>query len=133
MRVNTAALCGLTAAVTDDDLMEWNYGDYEGKTSSQIHVDRPSWFLWNDGVPNGEQPSDVALRCDRVLSRVASTDGDVAIVAHGHVLRVLTARWLGQTPDAGKYYKLDAATLSILSYEHTQPVISLWNDRSHAD
>jgi len=130
---DTAALCGLSDAIIDDDLMEWNYGDYEGRTTADIHIDRPDWFIWNDGAPNGEQPADVAARCDRVLARIAVTDGDVAVVAHGHLLRVLTARWLGQTADAGRFYKLDAATLSILSFERTVRVIALWNDRHHAD
>jgi probable phosphoglycerate mutase len=109
------------------DLVEWDYGRYEGLTTRQIQEIQPDWSLWRDGCPGGEQAADVGRRTDRVIAEVRGVDGDVVIFAHGHVLRVLTARWLGEPPEGGRHYALQTATLSVLSYEHTDPVIRLWN------
>jgi len=110
-----------------DELMEWDYGAYEGRTTSEIREERPGWTLWRDGVPDGETVEQVGVRVDRVLDEVRSADGDVLLFAHGHVLRVLTARWLGLDPDAGRLFALDPATLSTLGYERETPVLQLWN------
>ena len=131
----TAELAGLTAATIDDDLQEWDYGGYEGLTTDQIREQRPGWYLWRDGVPpgNGGHPGEtigqVGDRSDAVLHRVRPllADGDVALVAHGHILRVLTARWLGLPPAGGRYFQLGTGTLSTLGFEHAEPVISTWN------
>jgi probable phosphoglycerate mutase len=109
------------------DLVEWDYGRYEGLTTRQIQEIQPDWSLWRDGCPGGEQAADVGRRTDRVIAEVRGVDGDLLIFAHGHVLRVLTARWLGEPPEGGRHYALQTATLSVLSYEHTDPVIRLWN------
>jgi broad specificity phosphatase PhoE len=109
------------------DLMEWDYGRYEGLTSRQIAAENPSWSLWRDGGPDGETPAAVGHRVDRVIREVRQTAGDVLIFAHGHVLRVLTARWLDEHPEGGRHYALQTATLSVLSHEHDNPVILRWN------
>jgi probable phosphoglycerate mutase len=125
----TAELAGLTDAETEDRLWEWDYGAYEGRTTPQIRAERPGWYLWSDGVIGGETPEQIAARVDAVLERVRPhlAEGDVALVAHGHVLRVLTARWLGLPPADGRLFKLDTGTLSTLGTEHDRPVISSWN------
>jgi len=131
----TAELAGLADAATDPDLAEWDYGGYEGRTSAQIRAQRPCWYLWRDGViPGdaehpGESIGDVGRRADAVLGRVRPllARGDVALVAHGHLLRILTARWLGLEPAGGRLFRLDTGTLSALGTEHEQPVISSWN------
>jgi broad specificity phosphatase PhoE len=131
----TAALAGLADAQPDPDLWEWDYGGYEGLTTPQIREERPGWNLWQDGViPGdaahpGETVADVGRRVDRVLARITPllADGDVALVAHGHVLRVLTARYLGLEPSCGRLFRLDTGTISTLDAEHGQPVISSWN------
>jgi broad specificity phosphatase PhoE len=110
-----------------DDLYEWDYGDYEGITTAEIRGHRPGWNLWRDGCPGGETAADVGRRADRVLDSLAGLDGDVAAFAHGHVLRVLTARWLGLAPEAGALFKLDTGTLSVLGYERETRVITRWN------
>lgn len=110
-----------------DDLFEWNYGDYEGLTSAQIWETRPDWVLWRDGCPGGESPSDVGARLDRVLERFASVDGDVLAFAHGHSLRVLTARWLGMDVAAGASFKLAAAAIGVLGHERSTPTIDRWS------
>ena len=134
--MRTAELVGLTGVKPDPDLMEWDYGSYEGMTAAQIRETRPGWSLWRDGViPGdashpGEQLQQVAARTDAVLDRVRPllNDGDVALVAHGHLLRVLTARWLGLDPSAGRLFRHpDPGTLSALGTEHEQTVISAWN------
>jgi broad specificity phosphatase PhoE len=131
----TAALAGLTVTKTDPDLWEWDYGGYEGITTAEIQRERPGWSLWRDGViPGdaahpGETVEEVGERVDRVLKRAAPLlrDGDVALVAHGHVLRVLTARWLGLPPTDGRLFRLDTGTVSALGTEHGEPVILSWN------
>jgi broad specificity phosphatase PhoE len=131
----TAELAGLRDMTADPDLQEWDYGGYEGQTTAQIRAQRPDWYLWRDGVTAGdaEHPGEtvqqVGARAGRVLRRVRPLleTGDVALVAHGHLLRVLTARWLGLAPDAGRFFRLDTGTLSTLGDEHGQPVITSWN------
>jgi len=125
----TARLAGLHDAVIDDDLAEWNYGEYEGVTTHDIRERSPEWDLWRDGCPGGETPEQVGARLDRVLdrARAALPQGDVVLVAHGHSLRVATARWLGLPPAAGKLFALDTATLSTLGFEHDNPVLTGWN------
>jgi len=133
--VRTAQLAGLTVTKTDPDMWEWDYGGYEGLTTAQIQVRHPGWYLWRDGVIPGdaEHPGEtveqVGARADRVLSmaRPLLAEGDVALVAHGHYLRVLTARWLGLPPDNGRFFALGTGTLSTLGTEHDEPVISTWN------
>ena len=133
--VTTASLAGLANAIPDPDLWEWDYGGYEGMTTPQIQEQRPGWYLWRDGViPGdaahpGETIEQVAERVDRVLARAEPllADGDVALVAHGHVLRVLTARYLRLEPSAGRLFRLDTGTVSTLGTEHAEPVISSWN------
>jgi probable phosphoglycerate mutase len=123
----TAELAGLSISAIDDDLAEWFYGEYEGITSEQIHTERPDWSLWTDGGPGGESPEQVGARVDRLLERVRAIEGEVALVAHGHILRVIGARWIGQPVSVGALIALDTASVSTLSYEREQPVIEHWN------
>jgi probable phosphoglycerate mutase len=109
------------------DLVEWDYGRYEGLTTQQIQELDPNWSLWRDGCPGGEKAEDVGRRADHVIAEVRGVDGDALIFAHGHVLRVLASRWLGEPPEGGRHYALQTATLSTLGYEHADPVIRLWN------
>ncbi|GIF62879.1 phosphoglycerate mutase [Asanoa ishikariensis] len=128
--VRTAELAGLDVTELDDDLAEWNYGRYEGITSAEIHENHdPKWSLWTDGAPGGEQPAQVGARVDRVIAKAAKLldQGDVALVGHGHLLRVVGARWIGLGPDGGGLLKLDTATLSVLGHEHGARVIQQWN------
>lgn len=137
--IRTAELAGLTGAVPDPELHEWDYGGYEGVTTVDIHRARPGWDLWTDGVPpgpegrSGESPERIGARVDRVLARVdaalAADGGDVILVAHAHVLRVLTARRLGLPPAEGRLFQLATGTVSRLSTEHGRPVIAEWNRR----
>jgi broad specificity phosphatase PhoE len=131
----TALLVGLASAMADPDLQEWDYGGYEGLTTDQIRQERPAWVLWRDGVVPGdsahpgETAQQVADRTDAVLRRVSPllAGGDVALVAHGHLLRILTARWLGLEPAGGRYFRLDTGSLSTLGTEHGEPVVTSWN------
>jgi broad specificity phosphatase PhoE len=131
----TAELAGLSGAKQDPDLWEWDYGGYEGRTTREIRAERPGWYLWRDGViPGdaahpGETVEQVGARADAVLGRVRELlpGGDVVLVAHGHMLRVLTARWLGLEPSAGRLFRLDTGTFSTLGTEHDAPVITAWN------
>lgn len=133
--VRTCELSGFGAvAEVDRDLVEWDYGEYEGMTSAQILRDRPDWQLFRDGAPGGETPEEVGTRADRVVERVRRISGDVLLFSSGHFIRVLTARWLALSPGAGgRYFILNPASLSALSYEHnlSRPVIQLWNDDHH--
>jgi probable phosphoglycerate mutase len=124
---DTAALAGFPRAEVVDDLREWDYGDYEGLKTLDIRKDRPGWFLWNDGVPNGESIDEVAARADRVITRVRSVEGDVLVFAHGHILRVVAARWLEMDPRFGRHLILSPATLSILAHEREAPALETWN------
>ena len=131
----TCELAGFGAvAEVDRDLVEWNYGQYEGCRTAEIHAERRDWRLFRDGCPGGESPDQVGARADRVLSRVRAVGADVLFFSSGHFLRVLAARWLGLEPPAGTYLLLSTASLSALGYEHNlcQPVIRLWNDTRHA-
>ena len=131
----TAELAGLTDVKQDPDLWEWDYGGYEGQTTREIQAERPGWYLWRDGViPGdadhpGETVGAVGERADRVLARVRPllAEGNVALVAHGHVLRILTARRLELEPSAGRLFRLDTGTISTLGTEHDHPVILTWN------
>jgi probable phosphoglycerate mutase len=124
----TATLAGLDdRAQLRDDLMEWDYGDYEGLTTADIRQTRPGWYLWDDGVPGGEQPDDVAARADRIIDEVLQLDGDVALVAHGHVLRVIAARWLEQPPAFGGRLALETGAVSRLGFERDVRVLTGWN------
>ncbi|MER6122469.1 histidine phosphatase family protein [Streptomyces sp. NPDC001795] len=133
--IRTAELAGLSGAAPDRDLHEWDYGGYEGITTAEIHRTRPDWVLWADGVPPGppghpgESPDEVGARADRVLARIAPAlaEGDVILVAHGHFLRVLTARRLGLPATEGRLFQLATGTVSRLSTEHDWPVIAEWN------
>lgn len=120
-------------AEVDHDLVEWNYGEYEGLKSAEIHAKRPGWQIFQDGCPSGESPGQVAARADRVLHRARVVIGNVLIFSSGHFLHMVAARWLGLEPAAGRFFALSTASLSELGYENnlTQPVIKLWNDISH--
>jgi broad specificity phosphatase PhoE len=132
---DTAELAGLTGITIDPDLQEWDYGGYEGLTTPQIRQQRPGWYLWRDGVAPkdaehpGESVNQVGARADAVLAMVRPllAEGDVALVSHAHMLRVLTARWLGLNPDCGRLFRLGTGTLSVLGTEHDMPVILTWN------
>jgi broad specificity phosphatase PhoE len=130
----TCDLAGFAAvAEVDADLVEWNYGQYEGRRTAEIRAERPDWQLFRDGCPGGETPDEVGARADRVVSRVRAVQGDVLLFSSGHFLRVLAARWLGVEQGAGRFFLLSTASLSALGYEHdlTQPVIRLWDDTRH--
>jgi broad specificity phosphatase PhoE len=130
----TCELAGFgTAAEVDPNLVEWNYGDYEGLRTAQIHQERPDWQLFRDGCPNGELPDQVGRRADRTITRLREIEGDVLIFSSGHFLRVLTARWLGLEPVGGRFFMLRTASLSALGYENdlSQPVIQFWDDIRH--
>jgi broad specificity phosphatase PhoE len=126
--LETCRLAGLGEKVElSDDLLEWDYGDYEGITTAEIHQERPDWYLWRDGCPGGETAPEVGARVDRVIAQLRSLEGDAALFSHGHVLRVLAARWLKLGPESGALFKLDTGTLSSLGYERKTPVITRWN------
>jgi len=120
-------------ADVDHDLVEWDYGEYEGRTTAQIQAERPDWELFRDGCPGGESAVQVGARADRAVKRARSVEGDVLMFSSGHFLRVLAARWLALEPAGGRNFLLSTASLSELSYEHdlTEPVIRLWNDTRH--
>ncbi|WP_337287747.1 histidine phosphatase family protein [Candidatus Methylomirabilis sp.] len=124
----TCELAGLgERAGIDCDLVEWNYGAYEGLTPGQIHAQAPGWMLFTDGCPGGESPEQVGTRVDRVIARVRMVEGHVALFAHGHIFRVFAARWLGLPAPAGCHFLLDTATLNILSYYRGIPAVKRWN------
>jgi probable phosphoglycerate mutase len=120
-------------AEVDRDLLEWNYGHFEGRRTAEIHGERPDWQLFRDGCPGGEAPDQVGARADRIVSRVRAVQGDVLLLSSGHFLRVFAARWLGLEPGAGQYCLLSTASLSALGYEHnlSEPVIRLWDETRH--
>jgi probable phosphoglycerate mutase len=130
----TCELAGFAGVAHDDsDLLEWNYGDYEGKTRSWIVEQQPAWVVFRDGCPGGESPEEIRTRADRVVSRLRSLDGDVLLFSHGHFLRVLATAWLGSPTIDGRRLMLTTASVSILSYDHdlSEPAIVLWNDNNH--
>jgi probable phosphoglycerate mutase len=124
--METCTLAGFDGE-PEPDLMEWDYGSYEGQTTAQIRAERPGWSLWTDGVPLGERAADVGRRADRVIERVRQTEGDTLCVAHGHLLRVLAARWLGLPPVGGRLFALDAGAVCTLGWDREAAVISTWN------
>ena len=123
----TAQLAGLDTAEVDDDLVEWDYGDYEGRTTADVREEVPGWSVWTHPTPGGERAEQVAQRLDRVLAKARTRSGRVVLVGHGHASRCLAARWIGQDVRTGAHLKLDPATVSVLGYERDTPVISLWN------
>jgi broad specificity phosphatase PhoE len=124
----TARLAGLgDPCQVREDLLEWDYGDYEGITTADIRKERPDWYLWRDGVPNGETPAEVGARCDRVIAEIVDVDGDVAVFAHGHVLRALSARWLEEPVTFGGRIFLETGSLSVLGFEREVRVLRSWN------
>jgi probable phosphoglycerate mutase len=129
--IRTCEVAGFGAgAEVEPDLVEWNYGAYEGRTSAAIHAERPDWELFRDGCPGGESPAQIGARADRVVRRVRAIGGDVLLFSSGHFLRVFAARWLGLEAGAGKYFVLGTASLSAVGYEHnrSEPVIRFWNE-----
>lgn len=132
--VRTCELAGFGAvAERDDNLVEWNYGQYEGRRTFEILAERPNWQLFRDGCPGGETPQQVGVRADAVLSRIRAVRGDVLVFSSAHFLRVLASRWLGLPPSDGRYFLLSTASLSALGYEHdaSEPVIRLWDETRH--
>jgi len=130
----TCELAGFgSVARIDGDLVEWNYGDYEGLTTKEIRAQRPDWQLFRDGCPGGESLGEIGARADRIIARVRAVGGNVLLFSSAHFSRVLAARWLGLEPAGGKYFVLSTAALSALGYEHTreEPVVKLWNDDRH--
>jgi broad specificity phosphatase PhoE len=130
----TCELAGFgDVAQIESDLLEWNYGKYEGRRTVEIHAERPEWRLFRDGCPGGESPGQVGERADRILRQIRFIRGDILLFSSGHFLRVLAARWLGLEPAAGRFFVLSTASLSALSYEHTpsEPAIRLWDDARH--
>lgn len=118
---------GGLAPVIDADLLEWNYGDYEGLTTAEIWQQAPGWLVFSDGCPGGETPREVGTRADRMIAKVRAVPGDVAMFSHGHLLRVLTARWLDLAPADGRHFLLDTATVNVLGYYHDVAAIQVWN------
>jgi broad specificity phosphatase PhoE len=124
----TARLAGVgDASEVREDMREWDYGDYEGITTAKIRQERPDWYLWRDGVPNGETADEVAARCDRVIEEILGVDGDVAVFAHGHVLRALAARWVEEPVSFGGRLYLSTGSLSVLGFEREVGVLRSWN------
>jgi probable phosphoglycerate mutase len=125
---DTCTLAGLGGeAVVDGNLREWDYGDYEGRTTPEIRRQRPGWNVFNDGCPGGESPEQVGARADQIVLRARGVDGDVVAFSHGHLLRVLAARWVGLPPQAGAHLALATASVSVLGWEREVPVISSWD------
>lgn len=132
----TCELAGFgTVAEVDTNLVEWNYGNYEGRRSVEIHAERPDWQLFRDGCPGGESPAQIGARADKVVDRLRGIQGDILLFSSGHILRVLAVHWLGLETEAGRFLMLSTASLSMLSYENnlSQPAIRLWNDTSHLE
>lgn len=130
--LETAELAGFgDRAEIEPDLMEWDYGDYDGLTAEEIRRERPGWTPWNGGFPGGESLDELGVRADRVLTRVRQVDGDVALFGHGHMLRIITARWLEKPPIDGSRYYLTTASLSVLGWERGLSVIDRWNETAH--
>jgi broad specificity phosphatase PhoE len=129
--VDTCRLAGYgDQAEVDDDLLEWDYGDHEGIATPQIRETTPGWTIWTGTCPGGETLGEVAARADRVIARVLAAPGDVALFAHGHILRVLTARWCELDPIEGRRFPLDTGTVGVLGWEHEYPAVRRWNDEA---
>jgi probable phosphoglycerate mutase len=121
-------LAGLNErALVEPDLVEWNYGEYEGLTTTQIQLTSPGWSLFRDGCPRGESPEQVAIRVERIISRVRTIEGNVALFAHGHIFRALAARWINLPVSHGEHFLLDTATLNVLGYYYDVPALKIWN------
>ena len=135
--MQTCALAGFEgAAEIDHDLVEWNYGEYEGLRTAEIRIGRPDWQVFRDGCPGGESPQQVAARADRVISRLRGAQGDVLLFSSGHFLRVLAVRWIGLEPAAARYLLLSTASVGALAYDHnepSEPAIRFWNDTQHVE
>jgi probable phosphoglycerate mutase len=130
--METCRLAGLAdAAERRDELLEWDYGAYEGRTTPEIREERPGWYLWRDGCPDGETASEVGARVDRLVAELRALDGDAVLFAHGHLLRTLGARWVDLPPEAGGRLALGTAALCVLGWEREVPVIVSWNDTTH--
>ncbi|HSY42397.1 MAG TPA: histidine phosphatase family protein [Candidatus Acidoferrum sp.] len=132
----TCELAGFgKVAEVDNNLLEWNYGDYEGRRTAEIHAERPDWQLFRDGCPGGESPGQIGARADKVVDRVRSIQGNILLFSSGHFLRVFASRWLGLEPATGRFLVLGTASLSMLGYENnlSQPAIRLWDDTNHLD
>jgi broad specificity phosphatase PhoE len=131
----TCELAGFgTVATVDPDLVEWDYGRYEGLVLRDIQKERPTWELFRDGCPEGESPEDVAARADRIIARVVTIEGDVLAFSSGHIIRMIAARWLGLPPGAGRFFFCRPASVGVLAFEHTsraEPIISVWNQVTH--
>jgi broad specificity phosphatase PhoE len=126
--LDTCELAGLgAAAVVDPDLVEWNYGEYEGLTPKEIDENDPGWMLFRDGCPGGESPEQIGARVDRMIARIRTVKGNVALFAHGHVLRVLAARWIALPAGAGEHFLLDTGSLCVLSHYRDIPAVKVWN------
>jgi broad specificity phosphatase PhoE len=123
----TAALAGYADAHLEDDLTEWDYGDYEGRTTAEIREEVPGWTVWSDPCPGGESAEQVSRRMDRVAAKVRAHGGRVLVFSHGHASRALAARWLGQPVQEGRLFSLDTATISVLAYERESPTVARWN------
>lgn len=131
---DTCAIAGFgDVAEVLPDLQEWDYGAYEGRTTADVRLERPGWTIWEDGAPGGERPEDVAERAERVIARVRAVSGDVALFAHGHLLRVLAVRWLGWPVCAAGALALDTASVCVLAIDRGQPVLRHWNEVCHLD
>ena len=131
--VETCRLAGFgDRAETRDELLEWDYGDYEGRTTPDVRTERPDWLLWRDGCPNGEGPADVGARVDRLIAELREGEGDAVLFAHGHVLRVLAARWIELGPEVGGRLTLSPAAVSILGWDRERAAIRVWNEVSQA-
>jgi len=133
----TCTLAGFgTLAEIDPELIEWDYGEYEGRRTAEIHAERPGWLLFRDGCPGGESPVQAGARADRVIARLRAVHGNVLLFSSAHFLRALTARWLGLEAGAGRFFPLGTASLSVLGYEHNslaEPTIQIWNETAHVE
>ena len=124
---HTAELAEVKNVTIEEDLVEWNYGDYEGRTRKDIQAERPDWSVWTDGAPNGESPDQTKARVDRVIDRCRDSGGRILLFAHGHILRTLAARWIDQPVGVGAHLPLDTAKVSVLSFDRGTPTIDRWN------
>lgn len=130
--LDTCRLAGLAdAADLREELLEWDYGEYEGRTTPEIREERPGWYLWRDGCPGGEAAADVGRRVDRLVAEMRGLDGDAVLFSHGHVLRTIAARWIELSPQEGGRLALDTAAACVLGWEREVPVIRVWNDTGH--